>query len=221
MNCKNCNCELTGRQVKYCSRKCKASRNYIFNNIKNENNILAYNRKLQLIEIKGGCCKNCGYNRCLRSLSFHHRDKSLKKFTISSHALLGKSWDKLLLELDKCDILCLNCHHELHSFEDNTYPDYNPENIKYSEFKCKKCKKLFNPIKNNSKYCSSCGIKSGIKIPIPPKLELEKYINSKTINELANLYNVSHTTIRTWLKQYSLVRPVGVEPTIPLKEEPG
>mgnify|MGYP003402983197 CR=1 FL=1 len=67
--------------------------------------------KLKLIEYKGGKCERCNYNRCERALEFHHLDPSKKDFTIS-----GKSWsyERLKIEVDKCILVCSNCHNEIH-----------------------------------------------------------------------------------------------------------
>jgi len=68
--------------------------------------------KEKLVEYKGGKCQICGYNKCLEALEFHHLDRDKKDFTIS-----GKSWsfDKLKNEVDKCILVCSNCHKEIHS----------------------------------------------------------------------------------------------------------
>ena len=70
-------------------------------------------RKRQAIQYKGGACRKCGYDRCDRSLCFHHLDPEDKGYTISQGAYM-KSWDVLKLELDKCVLLCMNCHGEVH-----------------------------------------------------------------------------------------------------------
>lgn|SRR5574337_1117061 len=67
--------------------------------------------KLKAIQYKGGRCKNCGYNKSIRALGFHHLDASQKDFNISSYA---KSWERIKKELDKCVLLCANCHMERH-----------------------------------------------------------------------------------------------------------
>lgn len=66
------------------------------------------------VEYKGGSCKLCGYNKCLASLDFHHIDPTTKSFGI---AAIGhtRSWEKLRVELDKCILICRNCHGELHN----------------------------------------------------------------------------------------------------------
>lgn len=69
--------------------------------------------KLQAIEYKGGKCIKCGYDKCRAALSFHHRDPSQKEFNIGEQAY-QKNWEIIKKELDKCDLLCMNCHFELH-----------------------------------------------------------------------------------------------------------
>lgn len=64
-------------------------------------------------EYKGGKCLICGYSKCLASLDFHHKcpdkkDPNWKKM---------RNWplEKIKAELDKCDLVCRNCHGEIHS----------------------------------------------------------------------------------------------------------
>ena len=54
-------------------------------------------------------CDICGYKGSPAALDFHHRDPSEKKFTISNN-LSSRNWDSILAEINKCDILCANCH---------------------------------------------------------------------------------------------------------------
>lgn len=74
-------------------------------------------RKQKLVDMFGGCCKICGYKKTLRSLCFHHRDPKEKLFTIATQGLLRK-WEVLVEEAKKCDLLCLNCHGEVHELEE-------------------------------------------------------------------------------------------------------
>jgi len=67
--------------------------------------------KLKAVEYKGGSCQRCGYNRYKEVLTFHHRDPAKKDFTISGQYV---KWDKVKNEIDKCDLLCQNCHTEIH-----------------------------------------------------------------------------------------------------------
>ena len=68
--------------------------------------------KKMLVLYKGGKCINCGYSNCMEGLDFHHLDPKEKDFEIS-----GKSYamDRLLKEVDKCVLLCSNCHREVHA----------------------------------------------------------------------------------------------------------
>ena len=69
-------------------------------------------KKVELVEYKGGKCEKCGYSKCVNALEFHHLDPNEKDFGIS-----GKTWslERLKKEVDKCILLCSNCHREIHS----------------------------------------------------------------------------------------------------------
>lgn len=75
----------------------------------------AYRKKVKekAVQYKGGMCELCGYSKSIVALVFHHVNPILKDYELSG-AWLCKSWDKLVVELDKCQLLCFNCHHELH-----------------------------------------------------------------------------------------------------------
>ncbi len=66
------------------------------------------------IEYKGYKCEVCGYGKCSDALEFHHVNSSEKDFSISEKGYT-RSWAKVKEELDKCMILCANCHRELHA----------------------------------------------------------------------------------------------------------
>lgn len=103
INCKKHgdNIPATGKKFPVCSECAKAK-------------VVSWRRrqKLKAIEYKGGCCEVCGYNKCPAALSFHHKDPSEKDFGISSGKIRG--WDKIKIELDKCMLVCNNCHAEIH-----------------------------------------------------------------------------------------------------------
>lgn len=70
--------------------------------------------KEELVEYKGGKCEICGYNKCLSALEFHHLDPSKKDFGIASNSSY-KNITVLKKEIDKCILVCSNCHREIHS----------------------------------------------------------------------------------------------------------
>jgi 5-methylcytosine-specific restriction endonuclease McrA len=64
------------------------------------------------IEYKGGKCQICGYNKFQGALELHHIDKTKKSFGIGDKGYT-RSWEKVKTELDKCILLCANCHREV------------------------------------------------------------------------------------------------------------
>jgi len=70
------------------------------------------------IEYKGGSCQKCGYNKCNAALEFHHLDPSEKDFSISASGNT-RGWELIKKELDKCILVCANCHREIHDEERN------------------------------------------------------------------------------------------------------
>ena len=74
------------------------------------------NKFLEIIDdvkqnkLKGGCSVCGAYHPAI--LDFHHIDPTKKDFTIAQSRT--KSKEKFLKELDKCIVLCSNCHRVLH-----------------------------------------------------------------------------------------------------------
>ena len=72
--------------------------------------------KLKCIEYKGGKCEKCGYDKCPAAMVFHHTDPNKKDFGISSNGV-SRSFEKCKPEIEKCILLCANCHAEIHHAE--------------------------------------------------------------------------------------------------------
>lgn len=64
--------------------------------------------KLKALEYLGNKCQHCGFDKHPAALQFHHVDKSEKEFTLSKRKCA--SIETIKAELDKCIILCANCH---------------------------------------------------------------------------------------------------------------
>lgn len=63
------------------------------------------------IDYYGGKCSICGYDKCQGALEFHHlKDKA----EMPSYIIRRWSWEKTKEELDKCLLVCANCHREIH-----------------------------------------------------------------------------------------------------------
>ena len=66
------------------------------------------------VEYKGSRCELCRYSHCIDALEFHHTSSSGKDFSISNKGYT-RSWSRVKKELDKCMLLCANCHREVHA----------------------------------------------------------------------------------------------------------
>lgn len=68
--------------------------------------------KKQAVEYKGGKCQKCGYDKCVAALDFHHinpeeKDPNWRK-------MRNWTFERIKPELDKCILVCGNCHAEIH-----------------------------------------------------------------------------------------------------------
>lgn len=61
---------------------------------------------------KRGKCNICGEDRWY-CLAFHHKDANTKKDTVANLLVIGVSYEVLKNEIDKCILLCHNCHAEV------------------------------------------------------------------------------------------------------------
>lgn len=84
------------------SRKCSSC------NIKTRK----HKMKQRAVEYKGGTCCKCGYKKCIGALQFHHVSEETKEFSIAR--AYNRSWESIKKELDKCLLVCANCHAEEH-----------------------------------------------------------------------------------------------------------
>lgn len=82
--------------------------------VKHKRDTLSYRQRVkkQMIEYKGEKCEICGYNKCVEALEFHHLNPNEKDFNISGGT---KSFKNLKPEIDKCILVCANCHREIHA----------------------------------------------------------------------------------------------------------
>ena len=102
--------EILGRQKK-CWKKYREKYNKLA--------IIRHHKKIKWIndyKLSKGCAI-CGYNKCAAALEFHH--KGDKEFNISLATAGNRSVKKIKEEMDKCIVLCANCHRELHNGEKN------------------------------------------------------------------------------------------------------
>lgn|SRR3989338_5693498 len=85
------------------------------------NRIKIYQRKMQrrwrikqnMVGLMGSECRLCGYKKCISALEFHHKNKE-KDFNIAD-LIKNSSEQNVLKEVQRCILVCANCHRELHS----------------------------------------------------------------------------------------------------------
>jgi len=81
--------------------------------------------KVKGVEYLGGKCLDCGTKGSPWIFDFHHRDPSEKEWHWGNRRT--SNWDNLKKELDKCDLLCSNCHRLRHEQEWlETLVDHHP-----------------------------------------------------------------------------------------------
>lgn len=87
-------------------------------------------RKLEFCLYKGGCCVECGFEATkdtVAAFDFHHVNPSEKEYTPSDMLMLKK--EKVYKELDKCVLLCSNCHRILHYRQHRAKPAQQREGV--------------------------------------------------------------------------------------------
>src|SRR3989344_8576415 len=75
--------------------------------------------KQKAVEYKGGRCQICGYSSYMGALEFHHLKPFKKEFGLGLNGLT-RSWVRVKKEVDKCILVCSNCHREIHAGLHNT-----------------------------------------------------------------------------------------------------
>lgn len=89
-------------------------------------------RKKEAVKYKGGKCMHCGYKKSIVAMDFHHIDPSQKDKnwkTLRKHSL-----EQLKNELDKCDLLCKNCHLTVHHKREK--PNNRSKNKEFKKLAC-------------------------------------------------------------------------------------
>lgn len=70
--------------------------------------------KQKALEYFGCKCARCGIvSEHICIYDFHHKDPNEKEFRLNNS--LDYSWEKLIIELNKCELLCANCHRIEHN----------------------------------------------------------------------------------------------------------
>ena len=167
-------------------------------------------RKIKAVMLLGGKCFMCGYDRNYAASDFHHKDPDEKE--CSWNKLRLKSWDKIVNELNKCVLLCANCHREFHN--QGSFISYEgKDNILLNEFQVTelaptgKCaNKDCNSDVYGTTFCSvKCSNKMRRKVKRPSKEVLTADIESMSWLALGRKYGVSDNAVRKWARSYGIL----------------
>ena len=160
-------------------------------------------RKYEAVLLKGGKCEICGYNKNISALEFHHLNPEEKSFQLDARHFSNNSLEVLQEELDKCILLCANCHRETHN------PSLDIDNIDNIIIEAENKKSFTN--NESGKVCPVCGNRfkavTGKKYcskECKNKIIADKY---PPIEEIENMYK----ELRSWEKvaqHYNLTRKI-------------
>ena len=168
--------------------------------------------KQKAVKYKGGKCQICGYNKIPEALEFHHVNPSEKSFNITA---TNRSWQEIQDELEKCILLCANCHREIHAAMETSYDEYmkifdglkNKKNSSKTKT-CVCCGKEFKARSSKQKCCSKkCHEKITRKVKRPDtykdfKNEMDEL--KWNYSAMGRKYGVASNTIKKWEKNYKM-----------------
>lgn len=164
-------------------------------------------KKTHAVNSFGGSCQICGYNKCTEALEFHHLNKNEKEEE-PAYVIMRWSWERAKKELDKCILVCSNCHREIHAELKNGINSELKNYVKpWVTKKCKYCYCNFDTKDGEQKFCSSnCYQFSQRKVKRPSKEQLKELIECKTTwVQLGKMFGVSDNAVRKWAKKYKLI----------------
>lgn len=144
-----------------------------------------FNFKIKALKYKGTSCKSCGYNKDITALEFHHKNPTEKE--ILPAKLYYKPWDYAKQELDKCIILCCNCHREDHyrihqnnklekEFSVNLTSSFSNSILTGKNTRQKSCRNCDIVLTDDNR---AAGSHSGLCKPCDSKLVIEKTVKAK------------------------------------------
>lgn len=142
------------------------------------------NLKKMAILYCGGSCKKCKYKKCISALEFHHLDPSKKVFNLGKNGHT-RSWDRIKKELDKCVLLCSNCHREEHATLDNL-------DFKLKTSKCLYCQSEYP---HNKNFCNNT-----CRSKFAKKTDIELFKSAQIALESSHSYGQAAKKIKTTKK---------------------
>lgn len=178
-------------------------------------NVKSFRQRLKerAVYVLGDKCQCCGYNQCITALEFHHLDPNEKETNFGDNA--NRSWATTNAEIQKCILVCANCHREIHAgLIDNNelQSSYNSERAaeitqKVEDLKTHKlyyCNTCGIEVSQREHYCPTCAAILRRKVERPQREELKKLIRSLPFTQIAANFGVTDNAIRKWCKSMNL-----------------
>lgn len=158
-------------------------------------------KKLHAVEAFGGKCQVCGYNKCPNALEFHHISGKAES---PSYVIMRWSWEKAKKELEKCILLCANCHREAHYMDVNL--DFSKYLLPFVSRQCPRCDKIFETKNENQKFCCTlCSYLASRKVERPSKDDLTELLAFMTWVDIGKKFGVSDNAVRKWARKYQII----------------
>lgn len=165
-------------------------------------------RKYDAILEHGGCCSLCGYDKNMSALEFHHKNPAIKKFKLDSRGFSNTNVYDLKNELDKCQLLCSNCHREVHNESldmkniHGIIENINKKTLSTPKFN-KFCENCATGMKATSgkRFCSVNCRNAQKNYPSKDEL-LRKYSELKFWNRVALHYGITKKVIQNIRKKH-------------------
>lgn len=175
-------------------------------------------RKLNLLKICGNKCSICGYDKCVGALEFHHLNSQEKLYGISSGGVC-RDLETDIAEVQKCILVCANCHREIHN---DLYSIDELKSFQYidkgvieqlreekrnlttkTQYFCKNCNKEITKY-STSGLCEYCSKINQRKVERPSREELKQLIRTVPFTRIAEQFGVTDNAIRKWCKAENL-----------------
>ena len=182
-----------------------------YENVKNSRARL----KERMIYVMGDKCSICGYNKCQTALELHHINAEEKEFTFASNT--NRAWATIRKELEKCVLVCANCHREIHSnlidndklsssFMENRAQeiDHILEQLKTKQISY--CKHCGAEVYRGNDCCPKCAAIKSRAVERPSREDLKTMIRNIPFTRIAEQFGLSDNAIRKWCETYSLPR---------------
>ena len=176
------NCKTEKETTEFYNRRNKKGNSPYCKSCTNTQSIIRQQKlKIEAVEYKGGSCISCNYNKYPGALEFHHLDPNKKDFSIGQ--MKCRSLNSIKEELDKCILLCSNCHKEIHAvylkYENETITEITPETLEWN-------------LSVSNKHET---IKKDLN------LILQRYKNKETSKDISNDYDVTPTYLLKLLSE--------------------